>query len=256
LRLIQLHLVIIYAMAGLAKLQGPSWWTGMALWGTMTAGEFVVHDFTSLAAWPRLVNALTHASLALELLYPILIWVRRLRPLMLAGIVALHVGIALVSPGLNEFTLIMLAGNLAFVSGSWLRGLLIGPVQPALRVLFDGACPRCRASMALITGTDPDRVIDPVDLTAVDVKGLHPDLTREACMRSMHAVSSTGRVTAGFDAVRAIALHLPLFWPMAAIAYLPGLAFLGRRVYNQLAATRPRDVPCTDETCSIHPGTA
>ena len=47
LRLIQLHLVVIYGMAGLGKLQGPSWWNGMALWGTMTAGEFVVLDFTA-----------------------------------------------------------------------------------------------------------------------------------------------------------------------------------------------------------------
>src|SRR5271157_4557951 len=52
LRLIQLHLVFIYAMAGLAKVQGPSWWNGMALWGTMTAGEFVTRDFTALAGWP------------------------------------------------------------------------------------------------------------------------------------------------------------------------------------------------------------
>ena len=41
-------------------------------------------------------------------------------------------------------------------------------------------------------------------------------------MRSMHAVSDTGRITAGFDAVRAIAARLPLFWPLAAIGYLAG----------------------------------
>ena len=77
LRLIQLHTAFIYGMAGLAKVQGPSWWNGMALWGTMTAGEFVSLDFTALANWPLVLNFLTHASLALELLYPILIWIRR-----------------------------------------------------------------------------------------------------------------------------------------------------------------------------------
>ncbi len=85
LRLIQLHLVVIYAMAGLGKLQGPSWWNGMAIWRTMTAGEFVAGDFTPLVEWPLVVNFLTHFSLALELLYPILIWVGITRPLMLAG---------------------------------------------------------------------------------------------------------------------------------------------------------------------------
>ena len=254
LRLIQLHLVVIYGMAGLGKLQGPSWWNGTALWGTMTAGEFVVLDFTPMARWPMVINFLTHASLALELLYPILIWIRITRPLMLAGMAALHVGIAVMSPGLTEFTLAMLAANLAFVSGSWLRRLLTEPGRPPLKVLYDGACPRCRSSMALITAADPGGMVVPVDLTAVDVRTVHPALTPEACLRAMHVVSGSGRVAAGFDAVRSIAGRLPLFWPFAAVSSLPGVASLGRVVYNRAAATRPRDVPCTDQTCGIHSG--
>jgi predicted DCC family thiol-disulfide oxidoreductase YuxK len=252
LRLIQLHLAFIYAMAGLAKLQGPSWWNGMALWGTMTAGEFVSRDFTPLAEWPLLLNLLTHASLALELFYPVLIWVALLRPLMLAGVVLLHLGIAWVAPGLTEFGLAMITANLAFVSGRWLRSLVTGREQPCLRVLFDGACPRCRASMALLTAADPDQTIEPIDLTAVDVSAVHPGLTRSACLESMHVVSRAGVVKAGFDAVRAVGAWLPLLWLPTLIAWLPGVAWLGRRGYNYLASTRPRDVPCTDEVCGLH----
>jgi predicted DCC family thiol-disulfide oxidoreductase YuxK len=252
LRLIQLHLVLIYAMAGLAKLEGPSWWSGLALWKTMTTGEFVALDFTALAAWPLLVNLLTHASLALELLYPALVWVRVLRPLVLAGMVALHAGIAVINPGLSEFGLAMVAANIAFVSGVWLRACFTGTDQPALRVLFDGACPRCRASMALVTAADRDHVVEPVDLTAVDARSIHPSLTPADCLRSMHVVSRAGRVTAGFDGVRSLACRLPLFWPLALMAFLPGVAWLGRRVYNKIAAGRPRDIPCTDEFCAIH----
>jgi predicted DCC family thiol-disulfide oxidoreductase YuxK len=252
LRLIQLHLVVIYGMAGMAKLQGPNWWNGTAIWKTMATGEFVTLDFTAFAAWPLLVNLITHASLGLELLYPVLVWVKIVRPLLLAGVVAMHVGIAVMSPGLTEFALVMIAGNLAFVAGPWLRGLTTGPSQPALSVLYDGACPRCRASMALITAADPDHVIDAVDLTAVEVSKVHAGLTREDCMRSMHAVSNSGRITAGFDAVRAVASWLPLFWPFALIGYLPGVAWAGRRVYNWLAAIRPRDIACTDQVCGIH----
>jgi predicted DCC family thiol-disulfide oxidoreductase YuxK len=252
LRLIQIHLVVIYGMAGLAKLQGPSWWDGTAIWKTMATGEFVVFDFTALAAWPVLINLVTHASLALELLYPVLVWVKVVRPLLVAGVVLLHLGIAVMSPGLTEFALAMIAGNLAFVSGTWVRGLTTGPGQPALRVLYDGACPRCRASVALITAADPDHLIEPIDLTAVDVGKVHPSLRREDCMRSMHAVSHGGEITRGSDAMRALAARLPLFWPLAAIGYLPGVAWAGRRVYNWVAATRPRDVACTDLACGIH----
>jgi predicted DCC family thiol-disulfide oxidoreductase YuxK len=251
-RLFQLHLVVIYGMAGLAKLQGPSWWNGTAIWKTMATGEFVALDFTALAAWPMVVNLITHASLTLELLYPVLIWVKIVRPLVLAGVVAMHLGIALMSPGLTEFALVMIAGNLAFVSGTWLRGLVAGPIQPALTVLYDGACPRCRASMALIAAADPDHVCEPVDLTAVDVSKIHASLTPEDCMRSMHVVADSGQITAGFVAVRAVASRLPLFWPLALIGYLPGVAWAGCGVYNWIAALRPRDVPCTDQVCGIH----
>ena len=243
-------------MAGLAKVQGPSWWNGMALWGTMTAGEFVTRDYTALADWPLVLNFLTHASLAFELLYPILIWIPILRPLMIAGAILLHLGIAFVAPGLTEFGLAMIGANLAFVSGAWLRSLATGREQPAVRVLFDGACPRCRASMALATAADPDRVVEPIDLTAVDVQTIHPALTKKACMESMHVISRYGRVTAGFDGVRTLAGWLPLFWPLALIGWVPGVAWAGRRVYNYLAATRPRDVPCNDEVCGIHPPAA
>jgi predicted DCC family thiol-disulfide oxidoreductase YuxK len=252
LRLIQLHLLVIYGVAGLSKLQGPSWWTGTALWRTMATGEFVAFDLTPLAGWPWAINLLTHLSLALELLYPVLIWVAILRPLVLAGMVALHLGIAVINPGLLEFALIMIAANLVFVSGSWLRGLVTGRSQPALRVLFDGACPRCRASMAVLTAADPGRVLDPVDLTAVDVFSIDPRLTRDDCTRSMHVVSRTGKITAGFDAMRNLAAWLPLFWPLAAVGFFPGVASAGRRVYNLLAASRPRDVACTDLACGIH----
>ncbi len=256
LRMIQLHLVVIYGIAGLAKLQGPSWWNGEAVWRMMATGEFVILDFTPLARWPMVLAALTHASLALELLYPVLIWNRLTRPLVLAGVVGLHLGIAVVNPGLAEFALVMLTANLAFVSGLALRRLATGIDQPAVRVLFDGACPRCRGWMALLSAADPDHVLEPVDLTAVDVRTVHAGLTDEACLQAMHAVTRDGRVTAGFDALRAILLRLPLFWPAGLAGFFPGVAWAGRIGYNWYAASRPRDVPCTDMVCSIHSRTS
>jgi predicted DCC family thiol-disulfide oxidoreductase YuxK len=255
LRLIQLHLVAIYAMAGLAKLQGPSWWSGMALWGTMTSGEFVTLDFTPMAHHPLLLNALTHASLALELLYPIFIWPRLTRPLAIVGMIGLHSGIAIVSPGLTEFGLAMIAANVAFVSGPWLRRLVTGPSQPSLQIFYDGACPRCRASVTMLTASDPDHTLAPIDLTAVDLPTIDPRLSLDECMKAMHALSIDGRITVGYDAVRAASARLPLFWLFFLIGFIPGVAWLGNRVYNLVAATRPRDGACTDDACGIHPGT-
>lgn len=255
LRLIQLHLVLIYGMAGVAKLQGPGWWSGTAIWGVLASAEFGRFDFTWLAAYPWFLNFLTHAALAFELSYPILIWVPVLRPLVIFTAVVMHVGIAISAPGLTEFGMVMFAGNLAFASGPWLRSLVGGGAasQPAGRVLYDGACPRCRASMALLAAGDPDRVLEPIDLTAVDVTTVHPSLTKGACMKAMHLVRADGRVDVGYDAVVTLGRWIPLFWPLGLIGSLPILSWGGHRAYNAIAASRPRDVVCTDDACGIHP---
>jgi hypothetical protein len=123
LRLLQLHLCLIYAAAGLTKLQGESWWSGHAVSMILLYPEYRTSDLTWLLAYPRLLNFLTHGAVALEILYPCLVWVRVLRPLILTGMVLLHVGIDL-TLGLGEFTLAMITANLAFIPGSWLRGVL------------------------------------------------------------------------------------------------------------------------------------
>ncbi len=256
LRLIQLHLALIYGMAGLAKLQGPAWWNGMAIWGTLASGEFSLLDLTPLADWPLLLNVMTHAALAMELSYAALIWVRPLRPLVLAGMIGLHAGIAVTAPGLLEFGLAMVAANLAFVSGPWLRSLVTGRPedQPSGRVLYDGACPRCRASMVALYAADPDHVVEPVDLTVVDVTTIHPSLTPAACIEAMQLVRSDGRVCSGYDAVIVLARWMPLYWPIGLAGSLPGIAPIGRRIYRRIAATRPRDVACTDDVCGLPAG--
>ena len=253
LRLIQLHLCLIYAAAGFSKLQGMAWWDGTAIWGMLASPEFSGIDLTWMAKSMWLLNIMTHGTVFLEAGYPVLVWVRPLRPLWLFAVFLLHVGIAITAPGLTIFSAAMLAGNLAFVSGPWLRSLVTGTQQPAGRLLYDGACPRCRASMALVSAADPDHVVEPVDLTAVNPASIHPSLTKTACLRSMHLVRTDGRVVAGYDAVRTLLAWHPLCWPLSLVGSLPGVAGVGRRVYDSLATTRPRDAACTDETCGIHP---
>jgi predicted DCC family thiol-disulfide oxidoreductase YuxK len=254
LRLIQCHLILVYGMAALAKFRGTSWWTGDAIWGTLVEPEFRVFDLTWLAVYPSLIQFSTHAALALELSYPVLIWIRPLRPLVLTAVVLMHAGIGL-TLGLGEFSLAMIAGNLAFVSGPWLRSLVAGkePGTPSGRVLYDGACPRCRASMAFITAGDPDRVIEPVDLTAVNVARIHPSLTREDALKAMQLVHADGRLESGYDAVMTILGWTPLFSPVSWVRHVPGVSLVGRRVYQVIADSRPRDAVCNDDVCGLHP---
>ena len=119
-RLMQLHLCLVYMFAGLGKLLGDSWWEGTALWGAFANYEYQTIDMTWLAAWPGLVNLMTHVTLIWEVSYVALVWPRLTRPIVLMLSVPLHLGIALCM-GMTTFGLIMMIANLAFIPPAYVR---------------------------------------------------------------------------------------------------------------------------------------
>ena len=121
-RLIQVHMCIIYLFAGTGKLAGETWWDGTAIWGAVANSEYQSLDMTWLAAYPLLVSLLTQVSLAWELSYCVLVWPRLTRPIVVALAIPLHLGIA-ICMGMVTFGLAMLIGNLAFVSPWVIREL-------------------------------------------------------------------------------------------------------------------------------------
>ena len=150
MRLIQIHMCIIYFCAGCAKLQGRSWWSGIAVWYTIMIPEFRLVDMSWLAKseeipWlPHLVSSLgVAATIFFEVGFPFLIYVRILRPLMLFLGVGMHAGIGLFM-GLGGFGASMLTGLSSFVSPSSFRWVaetvLKGP--DGYRFVYDRHDPR------------------------------------------------------------------------------------------------------------------
>ena len=123
IRLMQVHLCIIYLFAGISKLQGESWWDGTAFWGAVANLEYQTVDLTWLAHSPWLVNFLTHSTIVWEVAYIALIWPRLTRPIMLALAIPVHLGIGFCM-GMPTFGTAMLIGNVAFVSPILVRALL------------------------------------------------------------------------------------------------------------------------------------
>ncbi|REK15819.1 MAG: HTTM domain-containing protein [Planctomycetota bacterium] len=123
-RLIQLHMCVIYLFAGLAKLTGQAWWDGTALWMAFGNMEYQSMDMTWMANHPYLINVMTHVTVFWEIFYCALIWPRLSRPVMLVLAVPLHMGIA-ICLGMITFGLAMLIGNLAFLSPAFVRAVLV-----------------------------------------------------------------------------------------------------------------------------------
>jgi len=124
IRLIQVHLCIIYLFSGLAKLTGENWQAGTAVWWALANLEYQSLDMTWLANWPRfgpvVIALMTHVTVFWELFYCCLVWNRFTRPLVLWTAVAVHGGIALCM-GMITFGLAMLYANLAFLKPATVR---------------------------------------------------------------------------------------------------------------------------------------
>jgi hypothetical protein len=120
IRMIQVHMCIIYLFSAIGKIQGEPWMSGEASWLSFAMDEYRSLNMTWLVNHPYLLNFMTHLTVFWELSYCVLVWPRLTRPWVLAMAVVVHGGIVLFL-GMPTFGLVMLIGNLAFVSPKTVR---------------------------------------------------------------------------------------------------------------------------------------
>ena len=116
-RLIQVHVCALYLLIATTKLGTPTWWSGMATWHLLVDANHRLINLESLAANDNLMDVVSHGWVAFELLFPVLIWVRVLRPLLLIVATIVWLLTALVT-GQIGYCLLMAFANLVFVSVS------------------------------------------------------------------------------------------------------------------------------------------
>jgi hypothetical protein len=127
LRLIQVHLAMFYVMMAFSKLYGDAWWSGDAIWLLLAQTESRPLDLTSLrqaGQWGEyLLNFWTLAIMYFELAFPVLIWIRPARPLLVALSVIIWVSLILAT-GHLLFGLTMIVATTAFLPAEFFRPLL------------------------------------------------------------------------------------------------------------------------------------
>ena len=114
-RLMQVQLSLIYLASAQAKLSGNAWPQGTAVSYALRLSDMALlpmpHWFTTSAL---LMNAVTWATLTVELSVGILVWNKRLRPWVLAAGVIMHTMI-MITIAVGFFTLAVFVLYLAFV---------------------------------------------------------------------------------------------------------------------------------------------
>jgi hypothetical protein len=112
LRVLQLHLCVVYVSSGIEKASGIQWWNGEAFWRSVMRPDLSMFDMSWLANYEWLAMAVCWMTLAVELGYGVMIWSRRTRPVWAALTIGMHLGIVVVL-GLWTFGALMIALNVA-----------------------------------------------------------------------------------------------------------------------------------------------
>jgi len=107
LRVMQIHLCVIYLAAGLEKALGRQWWNGEAIWRAVTQPAFSTFELDWLARYSFIPRLAGWATLLVEVGYGFLIWPRRSRKLWCLATIGLHLGLALFM-GLVFFSSVMI----------------------------------------------------------------------------------------------------------------------------------------------------
>lgn len=119
----------------------------------------------------------------------------------------------------------------------------------SLTVIYDGHCGLCMRSVSVLRRLDWLGRLDYMDANDLEpISERFPTLPTNDLLHEIHMVNATGRYWVGFYGFRRVAWLLPLFWLLAPLLYLPGVAWVGVRIYGYVAANRARNL-CDSDAC-------
>lgn len=134
-RLIQLHLCIMYVASGLEKAMGAQWWNGDAIWIAMQQDQFHTVNIDWMARMPIVAKLLCWGTLLVETLYPLGMFWSKTKKVWLLAILGMHAGIAIFL-GLQLFGALMFLLNLSVFGESCYPGLSRINLRNRLASLF------------------------------------------------------------------------------------------------------------------------
>ena len=120
-------------------------------------------------------------------------------------------------------------------------------------VLYDGMCPLCQRSVRALRRMDWRHRLHFQDCRdTANLPESRVPLDPAKMLEAMHVVTpDRRRVYAGFAAFRWMAWRIPILMPLTPLMYIPGVPWLGRKLYRWVAKNRYNLVPCKDGVCTL-----
>lgn len=245
MRLSCVLMTLVFFGAGTSKLRtsGLRWITSDNMTNMLVNHHYSHHPLVPwglyLARFRGASSFMAGMSVLFETAAPLALFSRRLRVILIPGLLFMQVGIwLLMGIRFRDFFLLYLL----WIPWDRLGDRLVqrSQGQRTYALLYDGSCGLCRRTVALIHALDPLRRVQLHDVHQdwLAIARRYPQLSQHACLEEMHVISPTGRVASGFDSYRALACVIPAGWLALPILYFPGVRPIGRRVYAAIASRR------------------
>ncbi|OWK35536.1 thiol-disulfide oxidoreductase DCC family protein [Fimbriiglobus ruber] len=121
-------------------------------------------------------------------------------------------------------------------------------------VLFDGTCPLCQRSIKVLKALDWFGLIAFQDARdTAHLPHANVPLDSKRLLEEMHVLTPDRQhAYAGFRAFRWIAWRLPVTLAFAPFLYLPGVPWIGNKIYLWVAKNRYDLVPCHNGACQVN----
>lgn len=260
-RLLLWQLIVLYGMSLWNKLLGTMWVQG-------TAVTTALHHPQFSAVWNTHADALAALSpifgwlvLVFHVLWLLLLIPQKLlarlginkrylkRWILFLGIL-FHLSIFIfLYTGI--LSMAMLTAYLGLLDGDDLeaiRGWWNKRRRGKITVLHDAQCGLCKRSAFVLALMDSLKRLKFVDIHNEKArKTAAPEVTMADLNKALHIRLPNKKTFKAFRALRILARHLPILWPILPFFYLPGVRPVGEHVYAKVAAKRKR---CTHKNCA------
>jgi len=110
-------------------------------------------------------------------------------------------------------------------------------MAPAV-LIYDDACPVCRAGMRWVAGCALPGRFEFVPCQSPERRRRFPSISEAACLQALQLVLPDGRLLAGDRAIPEILRRLRRWHWLAHLFALPGVALLAPRLYGWVARNR------------------
>ena len=241
---------LVYFDSTFFKLTDSIWMSGMGMWWPAS------HVCATYLAIPELLNQkwlmlfLGYLTVLFEMIFLFLFYFKHARWILWIIGMGLHMGILIFFP-IPFFALAVVAIYILLIPVSFYKKFERLRFTERVTFYYDGECPLCARTKIVLEHFDLFHLIQFKTVQSSHYSDeIISKIPLAELLDDIHAVDHQGNVYKGFETYKAVFKANFLFWPLYLVMLIPGVSFLGNKIYFLISRNRITE-RCTDESCGI-----